>query len=36
MAKDKKDSNGVRLGDYTDEQLWEYKMSHGHCVKSSF
>ena len=36
MAKDKKDDNGVRLGDYTDEQLWEYKMSHGHCVKSSF
>jgi 3'-phosphoadenosine 5'-phosphosulfate sulfotransferase (PAPS reductase)/FAD synthetase len=36
MAKDKKDANGVRLGDYTDEQLWEYKMSHGHCVKSSF
>jgi len=36
MAKDKKDGNGVRLGDYTDEQLWEYKMSHGHCVKSSF
>tara|TARA_R110000764_G_scaffold542_8_gene2093 strand:- start:4493 stop:6352 length:1860 start_codon:yes stop_codon:yes gene_type:complete len=35
-AKNKIDKQGVKLGDYTDEQLWEYKMSHGHCVKSNF
>lgn len=26
----------VPIGSLTDEQLWEYKLSHGHCVKSSF
>ena len=25
-----------KYGHWTDEQLWEYKMSHGHCVKSSY
>lgn len=25
-----------KLGNLTDEQLWEYKLSHGHCVKSTF
>jgi hypothetical protein len=26
----------IKIGDYSDEQLMEYKMSHGHCVKSNF
>jgi hypothetical protein len=26
----------VPIGQLTNEQLWEYKLSHGHCVKSSF
>jgi hypothetical protein len=30
-----KDFN-VPIGELTDEQLWEVKLSHGHCVKSSF
>lgn len=25
-----------KYGHWTDEQLWEYKMSHGHCVKSTY
>lgn len=25
-----------KYGHYTDEQLWEYKMSHGHCVASVY
>lgn len=24
------------IGEWTDDELWEYKMSHGHCVKSAF
>lgn len=26
----------AKFGHLTDEQLWEYKMSHGHCVKSAY
>ena len=36
VAKSKTDENGKAFGDYTDAELWEYKMSHGHNVKSAF
>ena len=26
----------AKYGHMTDEELWEYKMSHGHCVKSAY
>jgi hypothetical protein len=26
----------LKYGHWTNEQLWEYKMSHGHCVKSVY
>lgn len=26
----------AKYGHYTDEQLWEHKMSHGHCVASKY
>ena len=38
-AKEKRDPAylpDIKIGDYTEEQLMTYKMSHGHCVKSNF
>lgn len=35
-AKLTKDESGKPYGEYTDAELWEYKLSHGHCVKSTF
>lgn len=26
----------IKYGHYTDDQLWEFKMSHGHCVASKY
>jgi len=26
----------VKYGHMTDEELWQYKLSHGHCVKSAY
>lgn len=25
-----------KIGEWTDDELWEYKLSHGHCVKSVY
>ena len=39
MAKlnsDKTMFGGKPYGEYSDEELWEYKLSHGHCVKSIY
>lgn len=33
---EKLDQAKKKYGHWSDEQLWDYKMSHGHCVKSSY